>query len=195
MHDRAALAAMLGGHALDCLARADERRGDVEGPQFLQRAPVVELVHPCIRADDAGAVDEMRDRAELLVHRLEHADDVGLLGHVRLDRDGLGTRLLAGRDYLVRTCLVAYIVDADRLVTRLGRADTGGGAQAPAAAGHNQHSRHGLSPEMIVLGVAPCITNRTARFNRALCAAGSRAAHSGHQSTRPPGRVRWRKTM
>jgi hypothetical protein len=80
-------AAVFGRHALGRLAAAQHQAGDVDGEQVGDRLGIV-LVDPHLAAD-AGAVDQVGDRAEDPLGLVEQAHDVGLVGHVAGQRDRL----------------------------------------------------------------------------------------------------------
>ena len=142
--DAAALAAVLGRHALDRLAAGDENAGGVHGEDIHRLLERVVLDRPQRRRIDRRIVDEPGHRTESPVGFREQANDVRLGAHVRRNRDGAAAGGCHLRHDVFGQRLRAEIVDDDARARgaeqpRRRRADPAAGAR------NDDHIRHGIS--------------------------------------------------
>ena len=142
---------MPGRHALEGFARDHEEAEDVD----LEETPCPAQIHIRNRGlvVDSGVVDHRRDRAELRVDGIEHAHDVVLTAHIRLDGDGALAGFLNFRDDFAGAVFGLAVVDRDIVAARAG-APRDGSTDAAAAARYDHDFRHPpLLPE--ITGYAP----------------------------------------
>ena len=98
---------------------------------------------------DPGVIDHRRDRAELLIHGIEHAQDIVLAADIRLDGDRALPGFLDLRDDLAGAVFGLAVVDRDIVAARPGSPrDSSTNAAASARHDHDVR-RHLLLPEMI----------------------------------------------
>jgi hypothetical protein len=123
-------------HAPDRLLRHQDRAGDVEIDAAADHRRIG-VVEPADRAGNAGIIDQMRHGPEIGIDRPEQLDDISLGGHVALHGDGTDAGALAILDDPRCGIGIAEIVDRNVIALARGAA-AHGGADAPAAAGHDE---------------------------------------------------------
>mgnify|MGYP000081238930 CR=1 FL=1 len=140
IHDGPAASTVPGAHAPQGLAGAQEGALHVDGEHALPPRQA-HLVHPRGHIDHAGVVDQAAQAAHFRVDAREHGQHLGFIGHIGMHAEGLpagGLDLLHHR--LGGLCVVG-VVDG-HLPALLGGQQRRGGADPPAAAGHQQDFVH-----------------------------------------------------
>jgi hypothetical protein len=142
--DRAARPAAPRRHAAHRLARAQEGAGEVRRQHALE-ALERHVLQARLALEDAGVVDQRRDRPERALRGVEHARDLPLGAHVGLQRERApaGGRDFGDHRFGRRT--IAQVVDAHRVAAR-GREPRGRRADAAARARDQHDSFHAQLP-------------------------------------------------
>src|SRR5690606_8501653 len=141
--------AMAGGHAPDGFAGAKEAADHI-GRQDAAQPPGVHVLDAHLPLEDAGVVDQRRDRPQLAIDLGKEARDIGRVANVAGNGHGLAPGALDLLHESMRGCLVAQVIDAHRVAVRSAKA-RGCGTNAPAAAGNYQYLPHGLLPSACCL--------------------------------------------
>jgi hypothetical protein len=142
--DGAALAAVLGRHALHRLAGAEDRADHVDVHDAMEAVSRVGL-DTARQRHDAGIGDEADQRSEP-VGRGEDAEDVGFLGNVALHRDGLGAERVDGGDDLLGRRGIGGVVD-HHVIAAPSRQQGAGAPDAAARSGDDDDALgHAASP-------------------------------------------------